>query len=102
MWFTRALPYLLAALLLLVQGGLWLGKGSIPEVMTAKRELALLDSENAAAREHNKRLQAELEDFREGVEMVEERARSQMSMIRSGEVLVQITPAVAPAPSASR
>ena len=46
---------------------------------------------NDEARERNARLSAEVNDLVEGLEMVEERARLDLGMIKPDEILVQVT-----------
>jgi cell division protein FtsB len=81
----------LAALLVAVQANLWLGKGSLPYVMSLQRQLDQQNAGNQAARERNARVVAEVSDLKEGLEMVEERARSELGMLRPDEILVQLT-----------
>lgn len=88
----KTLPYVLLALLALVQGALWLGKGGVPHVMALRAELAQQEATNAAARLRNERLAAEVADLQTGTEIIEERARTELSMITAGELLVVVTP----------
>lgn len=81
----------LALLLLLVQAGLWFGKGSVPHVWTLRTQLQDQSLANDAARQRNQRIAAEVGDLREGLEMIEEKARSELGMVRPDEVFVQIT-----------
>jgi cell division protein FtsB len=87
-WSTAAL----LALLALVQAQLWLGNGGKPHAMNLEMQLARQQAANDAARSRNTRLQAEVRDLREGLEMVEERARSELGMVKPDEILVQIAP----------
>jgi len=86
-WVTIAL----AALIVVVQVGLWLGKGSLPYVWSLQRELDQQLAVNEAARERNARTAAEVSDLKEGLEMVEDKARSELGMLRPDEILVQVT-----------
>jgi cell division protein FtsB len=43
------------------------------------------------ARARNARLAAEVSDLKEGLEMVEEKARAELGMVRPDEILVQVT-----------
>ena len=88
-WSTAAL----FALLALVQVQLRLGNGGKPHVMNLELQLDRQRAANAEARARNARLQAEVRDLREGLEMVEERARSELGMIKPDEILVQVSPA---------
>jgi cell division protein FtsB len=87
----RWVTWVVAALLLLVQADLWLGKGNLPHVMALRKALAEQQAANAAARARNIRLAAEVADLREGLEMVEERARAELGMIKPDEILVQVS-----------
>jgi cell division protein FtsB len=86
-WVTIAL----AVLLLLVQADLWLGRGSLPQVWKLQRDLAGQQQTNERARERNARVTAEVTDLKEGLEMVEDKARSELGMIKPDEVLVQVS-----------
>jgi len=77
-------------LFLLLQYRLWIGNGSLTEVhhlRTAKIEHA---EENNRLRERNQSLAAEVLDLKQGQEAIEERARSEMGMIKTGETFYQI------------
>jgi cell division protein FtsB len=81
----------IAALLLVVQADLWLGKGNLPYVMSQRKQLAAQREANAEARERNAQVAAEVSDLKEGLEMVEEKARSELGMVRPDEILVQVS-----------
>jgi cell division protein FtsB len=81
----------LAALLVLVQADLWFGKGNLPYVMTLRKQLALQRDANEQARARNARVAAEVVDLREGLEMVEEKARAELGMVKPNEILVQVS-----------
>jgi cell division protein FtsB len=63
--------------------------------MELQREVAAQRAANDQARTRNERLQAEVTDLREGLEMVEEKARMELGMIRPDEMLVVVAPNVA-------
>ena len=81
----------IAALLLVVQGDLWFGKGNMPYVMSLRKQLVAQRAANVQARERNVRVAAEVVDLKEGLEMVEEKARAELGMVRPNEILVQVT-----------
>ncbi|MDQ2778113.1 MAG: cell division protein FtsB [Pseudomonadota bacterium] len=81
----------LVALLVAVQADLWLGKGNMPYVMSLKKQLEAQTEVNKAAAERNARVTAEVTDLREGQEMIEEKARAELGMLRPDEILVQVT-----------
>jgi cell division protein FtsB len=88
---VRWITLVLAALLLLVQADLWLGRGSLPQVWKLQRELSAQLQANERARERNGRVNAEVTDLKEGLEMVEDKARSELGMLKPDEVLVQVS-----------
>jgi cell division protein FtsB len=87
----RWAPLILAALVLLVQADLWFGKGNLPYVMSLRKQVAEQKVANEKAQERNTRVAAEVADLKEGLEMVEEKARSELGMLRPDEILVQVT-----------
>jgi cell division protein FtsB len=82
---------IIGALLALVQADLWFGKGNLPYVMSLREQLATQQAANAAAKARNARVAAEVSDLKEGLEMVEEKARAELGMVRADEILVQVT-----------
>ena len=89
----RLVVGVLAVLLLLVQADLWFGKTGLPNVMGLQSQLDQQNAANDAARERNARLSAEVSDLKEGLEMVEEKARFDLGMVKPDEIFVQISPA---------
>ncbi len=87
----RLLPAALLVLLLVLQGQLWFGRGSLPNVARLGKELAAQQRSNAEAAQVNARMEAEIRDLREGLEMVEEKARSELGMVKPNEIFVQVT-----------
>jgi len=86
----RVVVLTLAVLLLLVQADLWFGKTSLPYVMSLRMQLREQLSANDAARARNAQLKAEVSDLKEGLEMVEEKARAELGMVKPNEILVQV------------
>ncbi len=80
----------LIALLVIVHGQLWFGRGSVPNVALLLRQLDEQQQRNAQAARTNARLAAEINDLREGLEIVEEKARSELGMVKANEIFVQI------------
>jgi cell division protein FtsB len=74
---NRLLPAILLALLVIFQGQLWLGKGGIFSVNELERKLQVQQVANDKARLVNEQLSAEINDLKEGLNMVEERARKE-------------------------
>jgi cell division protein FtsB len=89
----RLLTLALIALLGLVHAELWFGKGGVPRTMELQARLREQDIANQQARRRNGQLDAEVHDLKEGLEMVEEKARGELGMIKADEILVQVAPA---------
>jgi cell division protein FtsB len=87
---NRLLPTILLALLVIFQGQLWLGKGGIFSVNELERKLQVQQVANDKARLVNEQLSAEINDLKEGLNMVEERARNELGMVKPNEIYVQI------------
>lgn len=87
---VRILSVILAAFLVAIQAQLWLGKGGLPRGVQLRAELERAQAANEQARARNAQLEAELRDLREGLEMVEEKARSELGMIKPDEIYVQV------------
>ena len=87
---NRIVPALLIALLLIVHAQLWIGRGSISNVNNMQRKLSEQTVSNAQAQADNERLDAEVKDLKEGLEMVEEKAREELGMVKPNEIFVQI------------
>jgi cell division protein FtsB len=98
----RVVPLLLIALLAIVHAQLWFGRGSVRNVAELQRELDAQKAANAQAVLENARLQSEVRDLKEGQEMVEERARAELGMVKPNEILVQIAKSPASAASTPR
>ena len=88
-WITLAL----VALLALVQAELWFGKGGVTRMVELQRKLDAQKSTNEQAKRRNEQLAAEVSDLKEGLEMVEEKARFELGMIKPDEIYVQLSPA---------
>ena len=85
-WSTLAL----AALLLFVQAQLWVGSSGKPYTIRLQLELDKQVALNEQAQARNDQLGAEVRDLREGLEMIEERARWELGMVKPDEILVQV------------
>ena len=87
---TRIVPAALITLLVILHAQLWLGRGSVPSVARMTTELETQKQKNAQAQLVNGRLAAEVRDLKEGLEMVEEKARMELGMVKPNEIYVQI------------
>lgn len=88
----RVLTVALAALLIAIQWPLWFGKGGWFRVAELQRELESQRQINLVVAQRNTALAAEARSFREGREAIEERARTELHMIRDDELFFQIVP----------
>ncbi len=86
----RAVTLILIVLLLLLQYPLWLGKGSWLKVWDLNRQLEAQQQANQQTQARNALLDAEVRDLKQGTEAIEERARSELGMIKRDEVFFQI------------
>ncbi|RRH83376.1 septation ring formation regulator EzrA [Variovorax beijingensis] len=84
-------PIVLLLLLVILQWQLWNGRGSVPDVAQLQSKLADQKAANAKAVVNNERLASEVNDLKIGLEMVEERARQELGMVKPNEVFVQVT-----------
>ena len=87
---NRFVPAILIALLVLFHAQLWMGRGSIPNVREMQHKLDDQAAKNAKAQSGNDQLAAEVRDLKEGLEMVEEKARSELGMVKPNEIFVQV------------
>ena len=83
-----ALALLIAIALL--QYPLWLGKGSWLRVWEVDQKLRAQRETNQKLQSRNAVLDAEVRDLKQGIEAVEERARSELGMVRQDEIFFQI------------
>jgi cell division protein FtsB len=86
----RAVTLILVVLLLLLQYPLWLGKGSWLKVWDLHRQVEAQQQANLLAQTRNAVLDAEVRDLKQGTAAIEERARSELGMIKRDEVFFQV------------
>jgi len=86
----RVLAIVLAGLILALQYPMWLGKGGWLRVRELDRQVEAQKEVNASLKARNAALDADVGDLKQGFEAVEERARSELGMIRHDEVFFQL------------
>lgn len=86
----RVITLILLVILLLLQYPLWLGKGGWLKVWDLHRQVEVQQQTNAQTQTRNAVLDAEVQDLKQGTEAIEERARSELGMIKHDEVFYQI------------
>jgi cell division protein FtsB len=95
----RGLRIVLVVLLVLLgwlQYRLWVGEGSEHEVAQLRAQVERQARDNAGLRQRNDALAAEVEDLKSGEAAVEERARSELGMIKPGETFYRVVETPAP------
>jgi cell division protein FtsB len=85
-WLTVALVTLVVA----IQYPLWLGKGGWLRVRDIDRQIVAQRELNGRLQARNAALDAEVRDLKQGLEAIEERARSELGMIRHDEIFFQV------------
>ncbi|MFC4158199.1 cell division protein FtsB [Chitinimonas lacunae] len=86
----RLLSLLLATLIVLTQWPLWIGKGSWLKVWQIEAQVAQQKLQNEQLQARNAALDAEVKDLKNGTAAIEERARSELGMVRDDEVFFQL------------
>ena len=86
----KIIAFVLLALIIWLQYKIWLQDGGLPEVMQLQQEIEQVRVEVDRLRERNLSLDAEVKDLKKGLDAIEERARSELGMIRQGEVYYQV------------
>ncbi len=81
---------ILVVLLLLLQYPLWLGAGNWLQVKQLRQQLAQQQDVNAKLAERNAAMRADVQDLKQGLAAVEERARVELGMVRKDEIYFQI------------
>ena len=86
----KYLTLALVGLIALLQYPMWLGKGGWMRVWDTDRQLQAQRGVNLKLQARNAGLDAEVRDLKQGLDAIEERARSELGMIRQDEVFFQI------------
>ena len=102
MKFVKIATYALLAILVLLQYPLWFGNGGVFAVWRLNREIAVQEQENTRLKDRNQALEADVNDLKQGLAAIEERARYELGMIKEGEVFVQVPQKTQPAPAAGK
>jgi cell division protein FtsB len=88
--YLKVLTLIFVILIALLQYPLWLGKGSWLRVWDLNRQITAQQDENNALKARNETLNAEVLDLKSGRAAIEERARSELGMIKQDEVFYQV------------
>ena len=92
----------LVVLIALIQYPLWLGKGSWFRVWEVDRQIRAQRQSNGQLQARNNALEAEVRDLKVGLDAIEERARSELGMIKQDEIFFQVLEDAGRAPKKSR
>jgi cell division protein FtsB len=85
-WLALAFVALIAA----IQYPMWVGKGGWLQVRELDRKLEAQREESSRLKARNDALDADVRDLKTGYEAIEERARSDLGMVRHDEVFFQL------------
>ena len=86
----RWVTLILVALILLLQYPLWLGKGGWLKVWDINQQVKAQQQANLKASERNAVLEAEVRDLKQGTDAIEERARTDLGMVKQNEIFFQV------------
>ncbi len=87
---TRYLAIALTVLFILLQYDLWIGEGSLTAAWKLDNSIKLQQRQNTRLADRNKALDAEVKDLKSGMQAIEERARSELGMIKKDETFFQV------------
>jgi len=88
---ARAVTAALITLFLVIQAQIWFGRGSVPNVAKLNAQLAAQNQQNLQVNLGNQQIAAEVRDLKDGLDMIEEKARIELGMIKANEIFVQIS-----------
>ena len=86
----KLLALALLMLIGLLQYPLWLGKGGWLRVWEVDQQVHAQRADNQVLKARNAALEAEVRDLKQGIEAIEERARSELGMVRQDEIFFQL------------
>ena len=95
----RILALLLVALLAWLQYRLWFGEGGASATADLQAQVDQQAAENRGLEQRNAQLSAEVDNLKSGEAAVEERARSELGMIKPGETFYRVVETPPPGPS---
>jgi cell division protein FtsB len=81
---------LLSLMLVYLQYHLWFGEGSISYVWKLDRAIVKKTDSNQDLKQRNERLEARIIEYRQGKDILEEQARSQLGLIKNNETFIQV------------
>ncbi len=88
----RIITIILILFLLLLQHRLWFGKNSVADYLALKENVQHQQQQNDQLVQRNKVIYADIDDLKNGLQAVEERARNELGMIKDGETFFRVIP----------
>jgi cell division protein FtsB len=85
----KTIIIILAVLLLFVFGRIWFGQGSHSEITRLQQQIDTQQKANQEQEQINQKLKAEVKELKSVDDAIEERARSELGMIKRGETFYQ-------------
>ena len=92
----KSLAFILVLLIVFLQYPLWFVTASWIKVLQVEQELVAARENNLQLQNRNSMLEAEVDDLKQGLEAIEERARSDLGMVKQNEILFQIVKSAQP------
>ena len=93
---TRIMAGLLAVVLMLLQYRIWASPDGMREVWRLEKAIEVQSAENSRLATRNRTLSAEVRDLKEGRKAIEERARTDLGMVKTNETFFQVVPPAQP------
>ncbi|MCK4951654.1 MAG: cell division protein FtsB [Gammaproteobacteria bacterium] len=81
---------ILIILFIVLQQKIWVADGGMSDVFQIGNEVEQQRNTNTKLKERNQALEAEVRDLKQGLEAVEERARSELGMVKENEIFYQV------------
>ena len=88
---NRVVSVVLLALLAAIHAQLWLGHGSMDYVRELQHQIKDQYAANALEKSENDRLESEVNDLKDGLSTVEEKARYELGMVKPNEIYIQVS-----------
>lgn len=88
---NRVVCVTLLVLLTAIHAQLWLGNGSMAYVQELHQQIQDQYAANALEKSENDRLESEVNDLKDGLSTVEEKARYELGMVKSNEIYIQVS-----------
>ncbi|WP_428771494.1 cell division protein FtsB [Vibrio sp.] len=73
-----------------LQYSLWLGKNGVTDLMAVEAEIEVQQQVNQNLTQRNSEMFAEIDDLRQGLDAIEERARHELGLVKEGETFYRL------------